>query len=144
MKAINAIGIAGSKSNLGNLPAVAEETQQAESLGYSTLWIPGGQDDILPVLDRAVRASTNIRVASGIIGMDRANATDVAALYTDVQRDHPGRLLIGLGGAHGARPLKTAGGFLDELDSAGVPRGTRVLAALGPRMLALARDRAGG
>jgi probable F420-dependent oxidoreductase len=138
------IGIAASKLNLDNLSAVADEAQQVESLGYSTLWIPGGQDNILPVLDRAVRATSTIRVASGIIGVERVPAAEVAALYTDVQRDHSGRLLLGLGGAHGLQPLKTVEGFLDELDGAGVPRTARILAALGPKMLALARRRADG
>ena len=138
------IGIAGSKLNLDDLSAVADEAQQVESLGYSTLWIPGGQDDILPRLDRAVRTTSTIRVASGIIGVERVPAAEVAALYTDVQREQFGRLVLGLGGAHGARPLKTVEGFLDELDAAGVPRTARILAALGPKMLALARNRADG
>lgn len=144
MSTLGAIGIAGSKANLDNPSAVADEAREVEELGYSTLWIPGGQADILPALDRAVRATTSIRIASGIIGVERVPAADLAALYAGVHRDQPDRLVLGLGGAHGARPLKTVEGFLDELDSAGVPRTARILAALGPKMLALARRRADG
>ena len=43
-----------------------------------------------------------------------------------------------------ARPLDTLNAYLDTLDAAGVNAGSRVLAALGPNMLALARDRASG
>jgi probable F420-dependent oxidoreductase len=49
-----------------------------------------------------------------------------------------------LGGAHNAQPLATLNDYLDVLDAAAVPAGSRVLAALGPNMLALARERASG
>jgi probable F420-dependent oxidoreductase len=144
MRTIGAIGIAGSKANMDNPSAVADEAREVEGLGYSTLWVPGGQAQILPALDRAVRATTNIRIASGIVGVERVPAADLAALYAAVQRDQPDRLVLGLGGAHGSRPLQTVEGFLDELDASGVPRSARILAALGPKMLALARRRADG
>ncbi len=51
---------------------------------------------------------------------------------------------MGLGGPHNARPVATLDAYLDELDAAGVPASDRVLAALGPTMLALARDRSSG
>src|SRR5262245_46648213 len=44
----------------------------------------------------------------------------------------------------GARPIATLNAYLDRLDAAGVPAERRVLAALGPRMFDLARDRAAG
>jgi probable F420-dependent oxidoreductase len=96
------------------------------------------------MLDAAVRATTNIPVATGIIPVDSVPAADVIATYRALQRDHPGRFIVGLGGAHGSRPLATLNAYLDALDAAGVPADSRVLAALGPNMLALARDRAGG
>jgi probable F420-dependent oxidoreductase len=61
-----------------------------------------------------------------------------------LQPDHPRRFIVGLGGARNAHPLETLNTYLNELDCAGVPASTRVLAALGPNMLALARDRASG
>jgi probable F420-dependent oxidoreductase len=51
--------------------------------------------------------------------------------------------VVGLGGAHGAKPLTTLNAYLDEVDPV-VPRSRMVLSALGPRMLELARDRASG
>jgi probable F420-dependent oxidoreductase len=42
------------------------------------------------------------------------------------------------------RPYSAMVGYLDALDAAGVPAGRRVLAALGPKMLKLSRDRAAG
>jgi probable F420-dependent oxidoreductase len=90
----------------------------------------------------AVRATRRVRVASAIISVDRFGVDEVAALYSGLEADHPGRLVVGLGGAHGPNPLLTLGGYLDRLVS--VPATARVLAALGPRMLDLARDRAAG
>lgn len=42
------------------------------------------------------------------------------------------------------RPYASMVGYLDALDAAGVPAGRRMLAALGPKMLGLSRDRAAG
>jgi probable F420-dependent oxidoreductase len=70
----------------------------------------------------------------------------VAALYAELEASHPGRFVVGLGGAHGVDPLATLGQYLDRLDSQppAVPQAVRVMAALGPRMLDLARERASG
>jgi probable F420-dependent oxidoreductase len=134
------IGLAGSNPYTDDAAVVADEARHAESLGYSTLWRSGN----LPMLEAAVRATHSIPVATGIIPVASVPAADVVAVYEALQRDHPGRFLVGLGGAHNAKPLDTVNSYLDELDAAGVPASSRVLAALGPNMLALARDRAGG
>jgi probable F420-dependent oxidoreductase len=42
------------------------------------------------------------------------------------------------------RPFATLGAYLDRLDAAGVASTARIMAALGPRMLDLARERASG
>ena len=65
---------------------------------------------------------------------------------------YPGRFLLGLGASHAplaegySHPYAHMVRYLDALDSAQPPvaREGRVLAALGPRMLALARERAAG
>jgi len=134
------IGLASSYPYTDDAAVVADEAQRIESLGFSTLWRSGN----LPMLDAAVRATSHIPVATGIIPVDSVPAADVVATYQSLQRDHPGRFVVGLGGAHGAQPLKTLNAYLDALDDAGVTADARVLAALGPNMLALARDRASG
>ena len=81
-----------------------------------------------------------------------------AADFGRIQTAHPDRFLLGLGISHSTwlvdreqpgrygRPIATMREYLDALEAAAppVPRGNRVLAALGPRMLELARDRAAG
>jgi probable F420-dependent oxidoreductase len=68
-------------------------------------------------------------------------ATEVIAAYRSIDA---GRFIVGLGGARDAHPMATLNAYLDELDAADVVADLRILAALGPNMLALARDRAGG
>src|SRR4051812_25312014 len=140
MTTLGPIGLASSYPYTDDATVVADEAQRIESLGFSTLWRSGN----LPMLDAAVRATTHIPVATGIIPVDSVPAADVVATYQALQRDHQGRFVVGIGGAHGAQPLKTLNAYLDALDDAGVAAESRVLAALGPHMLALARERAGG
>ncbi|MGX9788052.1 TIGR03620 family F420-dependent LLM class oxidoreductase [Mycobacterium sp. MMS18-G62] len=134
------IGLASSNPYTDDATVVADEARHAERLGYSTLWRSGN----LPMLEAAVHATATIPVATGIIPVSSVPAADVIATYKSLQDDHPGRFIVGLGGAHNARPVATLNAYLDELDAAGIPADSRVLAALGPTMLALARDRASG
>ncbi|HKE76733.1 MAG TPA: TIGR03620 family F420-dependent LLM class oxidoreductase [Acidimicrobiales bacterium] len=135
------IGVALAPLDDSLLPSVAALEEQ----GYPTVWITGGPLAGLEQVVAAVDATERIRVATGILSVDRFDADAVTALYADLEDRHPGRLVVGLGGAHGARPLGTLGAYLDRLDApGGVPEDRRVLAALGPRMLDLARDRSSG
>ncbi len=140
MITLGPIALASSNPYVDDPAVVADEAHQAEGLGFATLWRSGN----LPMLDAAMRATQTIPVATGIIPVSAVPAADLVATYTALQRDHAGRFIVGLGGARNAHPVATLNAYLDELDSAGVPAGERVLAALGPNMLALARDRAGG
>lgn len=90
----------------------------------------------------AVRATRTIVVSTGVIPVVRVPAADVIAVHTELEDTNPGRFVVGLGGAHGPHPIGTLNAYLDELDAVGI--GDRVLAALGPNMLALARNRARG
>lgn len=140
MSSFGPIGLASAYPYTDDATVVADEARHVESLGYATLWRSGN----LPMLDAAVRATKSIPVATGIIPVSVVPAVDVVATYRALERDHPGRFVVGLGGARAITPLDTLNAYLGELDSAGVPAQRRVLAALGPKMLELARERAGG
>src|SRR5260370_42213338 len=140
MTTLGPSGLAGSNPYPDDPAVVADEARRVESLGFSTLWRSGN----LPMLDAAVRATTSIPVATGVIPVDSVPAADVITTYRFLQRDHPGRFIVGLGGAHGARPLQTLNAYLDALDAAGIPAEPPALAAPGPNMPALARHRASG
>jgi probable F420-dependent oxidoreductase len=124
-------------------PGFAATAGRLERLGYSTIWLTGGPMTSLAQVTDVVRATSTATIATGIIPVDSFPSTDVATLYTELEAAAPGRFVAGLGGAHGADPLATLHAYLDDLDGV-VPRERRVMAALGPKMLRLARDRASG
>jgi probable F420-dependent oxidoreductase len=126
--------------------AFLDATIELEALGYSTIWLSGGPLRSLARIREVVDATRDVKVASGIISVDRFDAATVATAYAEIEAAHPGRFVVGLGGAHGPEPLRTLAGYLDTLDSQppSVPATARILAALGPRMLRLARDRTAG
>lgn len=118
-----------------------------EQMGYSAIWVAGGELATLDPLLRILRATTRVAVVPGIIPLDVHGPEAIAELYAEAERVAPGRLVVGLGGPQrtpvGA--LAALGKALDELDAdPAVPRERRLLAALGPRKLDMARDRFGG
>lgn len=113
-----------------------------EGLGFGTLWVNGGQLDTLDGLTDLLAGTNTVKVGSAIIPPDRYNAAEVCALYQRAELRAPGRLVVGLGTPHRPKALTLVGAYLDEL--ACVPDSRMLLAAHGPRALALARDRCGG
>jgi len=138
------------KLNLGSFGVVLSvaadgahraEAAELETLGYGTIWLPGGQIDRLDRIAELAEAAKSARVASAIIPVDVYQPGAVSQLYAELEASAPGRLVVGLGGPQRARPLAVLNDYLDRLD---VPPGRLILAALGPRKLELARDRAAG
>ena len=117
-----------------------------ERLGYRTLWIAGGQLDRLERVTELLGATDGARVATGIISPDAYGPEAVARFYGKTETAAPGRFVVGLGGSQRRPQLRELHGYLDALDGAPVPvpAGRRILAALGPRKLAVARDRCAG
>jgi len=123
-----------------------DEAAEVERLGYSAVWLPGGQIDTLDRLADLAAATTAVSVGASVISLDVYAPPQVAGLYAQLEKTSPGRLITGLGGPQNPRPLPALRAFLDQLDQADppVPDRRRLLAALGPRKLELARDRAAG
>lgn len=130
---------------------------QLHLLGYETVWRSGGFDRGLnPDFARFLEANNRIKVASGIHSIWTTTAQETASAVARLEASHPGRFLLGLGvshapmvestGIHYRQPLRHMVEYLDALDAARptVEKSQRALAALGPRMLALAAERAGG
>jgi probable F420-dependent oxidoreductase len=122
-----------------------------ERLGYGAIWIGGSPAGDLRLAEQLLDATTTLTVATGIVNIWKDAAEQVAASYQRIQARHPGRFLLGIGVGHpeatGARydkPYEAMVGYLDDLDAAQVPKGRRVLAALGPKMLKLSAERAAG
>jgi probable F420-dependent oxidoreductase len=89
-------------------------------------------------------------VATAIVNMWTNDAAEIARSYQRIAAKHPDRFLLGVGVGHPEavktyqRPIDKIVEYLDGLDAGGVPAERRVLAALGPKALALAADRAAG
>ena len=135
-------------------PAVPAAAAELERLGYGTIWFSGGSGtrgfDIARVL---ASATSRIAIATGITSIWATTAEQSAAGFEQLEREAPGRFLLGLGVSHapmvnhGApgryrQPLRAMADYLGELTA--VPRDRRVLAALGPKMLDLAQRESAG
>lgn len=126
----------------------ADAAAELETLGFGALWL-GSSPSALHA-EPLLQATERITVGTSIQSIWQHTAADTAARFAELEREHPGRFLLGLGVSHAKlasqyrRPLAALAAYLDELDTAGVPAERRVLAALGPKTLQLARDRAAG
>ncbi|MGC7099161.1 TIGR03620 family F420-dependent LLM class oxidoreductase [Amycolatopsis lurida] len=131
-----------------------ESVQELEELGWPAFWVPEllGRE-ALTLAGFLLSATERITVVNGIaqIGPREPRWTHGAAkLLADA---YPGRHVLGLGygGARpGPKPLQAMRQYLDDLDATTdvnpAPAGPmrRILAAYGPKMLELARERSAG
>ena len=140
------LGPVGVTVTPGEDRAFLDGMAELEGFGFSTIWLAGGPLKHLGQIRAVADATRDVKVAGGIIPVDRFDAGSVAATWAEIEAAHPDRFVVGLGGAHGPRPLRTLSAYLDTLDTVPptVPATARVLAALGPRMLRLARERSAG
>ncbi|HEY7077574.1 MAG TPA: LLM class F420-dependent oxidoreductase [Solirubrobacteraceae bacterium] len=123
---------------------------EIEALGYGALWVGGSPstEQVRPFLE----ATSEIPVLTGILNVWQHEPAAVAAGHAELERDFPGRFVLGIGCGHPeatseyTRPVKAMREFFDGLDAASppVPREQRVAAALGPKMLDLAAERSLG
>ena len=127
---LGAIGIAIDVS-----PSYLDDARELESLGYTSVWLPGGQIDRLDRLADLVRATET----ATIVPVDVYPPGQTGELFDELSGT--GRFVLGLGGPQSARPLAQLREYLDGLE---VPADRILLAALGPEELEMARDRAAG
>ena len=127
-----------------------EAARIAEDLGYGAWWVGGSPQaaDLRPILE----ATSGLVAATGILNVWRSDAARTASDTAALRREHPGRVMLGIGIGHPEatsdyrRPLTAMRAFLDALDAAPEPPPVeeRCLAALRPKMLDLARERTAG
>jgi len=154
--ALTGVGIWNTGLRYGDPGAAAEAVAELEELGYTAAWIPDVGGPVLDAVENLLAASRRIVVATGILNLWMHEPAAVAAGYAGLTAAYGERFLLGIGVSHAPlvegtgqayrRPLAATRRFLDGLDAAPepVPAGERVLAALGPKMLALAAERSGG
>jgi probable F420-dependent oxidoreductase len=136
-----------------------EAAQELEQLGYGCIWVPEavGRE---PFASCALLLSgtKRIGVATGIASMYARSAITMQAGWRTLTEAFGERFTLGIGASHEHmatklhksaydKPYSTMVAYLDQMDkglyAAAAPASTprRVLAALGPRMLALSAER---
>ena len=75
------LGPIGIALNVSADDTYLKEAAELEELGYSTLWLPGGQIDTLDRIAAIVRATTSVPVASVIIPVDVYGPAEVSQLH---------------------------------------------------------------
>jgi probable F420-dependent oxidoreductase len=139
-----------------------EVAAELEELGYGAVWVPDavGRD---PLVHAALLlgGTNRIAIGTGIAQIYGRDPMTMTGGWKTISEAFPGRFVLGLGVSHqpmveGLRghtygpPLTAMREYLERMDTAMYvaaeptepPR--RVLAALGPKMLALAAERADG
>lgn len=127
---------------------LAEDAAELEELGFGAVWLGGNSSaaNAAPLIE----ATSELTVGTSIQSIWQHEPDAAATAFAELESAHPGRFLLGLGVSHAkrveqyARPYSALVEHLDGLDAAGVPSDRRLLAALGPKSLRLARDRAAG
>jgi probable F420-dependent oxidoreductase len=151
------VGVWASPLRYADPAAIADAAAELESLGYTALWIPDTGGDVFGAVASLLRSTQDIVVATGILNLWMHSPQDSATAFADLTAEYGDRFLLGIGVSHAPlidkddpgryrRPLASMTAFLDGLDAAQptVPVASRVLAALGPKMLDLAAHRSGG
>lgn len=143
-------------------PVAAQAAQRIESLGYSTLWIPEAVGKHPFVQASWLLANTErLNVATGIASIYHREPGATLAGQNSLAEQSGDRFLLGLGVSHkpmveGVRglaygpPVASMRRYLEGMDASPYSGATpatkpkRVIAALGPKMLELARDSCDG
>ena len=140
----------------------AEAVAELDELGYGALWAPEAWGrEAFSAAGLYLASSSRMVVATGIASIWGRDAVASANATRTLSGAYDGRFLLGLGVSHRplverlrghayASPVEALEAYLDALDAAPMVAAekdepvTRVVAALGPRMLALAAAKADG
>lgn len=151
-------GIWSHQLRYGDPGQIAAAAGELEALGYSALWIPDVGGDLFGPLANLLGATTTASVATGILNVWMHTPEEAAAQHARLTAEHGPRFVCGIGISHRPlidhvnapgtyqRPVEKMAEYLDGLDTAPTPlaMSDRVIAALGPKMLELARTRSAG
>ena len=155
---LSGTGIWSGALRYGDAAVAAERAAELEGLGYTALWVPDIGGNLFASVATLLGATSTVTIATGILNVWMHTPDETAAQHAALTAAHGERFLCGLGISHrplidavnepGAyqKPLAKMAEYLDGLDAAEVPlaQDARVLAALGPKMLELARTRTAG
>jgi probable F420-dependent oxidoreductase len=151
------VGLWSAQLRYGDPGRTAEAAAELDELGFTALWIPDLGGPVLELVENLLKATDRTLIATGVLNLWIHDPAQVAAGYADLRAAYSDRFLLGIGVSQAAvvdsaepgryrKPLAAMRAFLDNLDAAPVPVPSdhRVLAAIGPKMLSLSAERAGG
>ncbi|OEV09309.1 TIGR03620 family F420-dependent LLM class oxidoreductase [Streptomyces nanshensis] len=145
------LGDFGVLSCIGRRPPAeqAAAARRWEAAGAETIWLGGSS--VLWETEAILDATTpQVTVGTAIQSIWDCTPQVTASRFASLEEQHPGRILLGLGVSHQETtpayhsPCEVMAQYLDALNEAGVPKERRILGALGPQMLDLARQEAAG
>lgn len=141
-------GIWSASLRYGDPGEIADAVGELDALGYSAAWIPDFGDDVYGALELLLGATSDLVAATGVMNIWLQTPEATNGWWQGLSSAHRDRTLLGLGVSHApligeqwGKPLGTMRAFLDTLE---VPEEHLCLAALGPKMQLLARDRTSG
>lgn len=122
--------------------------KQIEDAGFPSVWIPSVNNvAALEPIEATLSATKRLIVGTGIASIWTWDPAELGARADRLAITYPGRFILGLGNSHApivestgqsyTRPYSKMVRFLDALQTVAPV----VLAALGPKMLELSRDR---
>lgn len=159
------IGKLGVWSNIDGFTAAAALAfaRRVEGWGYGALWVPEGLGrEVFSACAWLLAGTTRLTLASGIANIYARDAISAAAAQKGLNEQSGGRFLLGLGVSHiplvqdarhhvYGKPVETMRAYLTAMAAApyravAVPqeRPRTLLAALGPKMIALSGELADG
>ncbi|MDE2596647.1 MAG: TIGR03620 family F420-dependent LLM class oxidoreductase [Sphingomonadales bacterium] len=146
------IGVWSMEMRFGDKGRIAEAATELDSLGFGALWVPGGiGGDITGDLDLLLGATSRMAAATGILNVWKHDPAQIAQWFAGLPAGQQARTMLGLGVSHShiigeayAKPLTVMRDYLGALAAAGMSQDHLCLAALGPKMQELARERTAG
>ena len=161
-KRIGRVGVWSSDVERLSAAAARDYVRELEALGIAALWIPEslGSKEIFAHAGLLLASCDRLVIATGIANMWARDATAMANGQRTLAEGYRRRFLLGVGVSHApivkmrgasyAKPIENMTSYLDAMDKAPYTGPapseplSRVLAALGPRMLRLSAERAIG
>ncbi len=127
-----------------------QQLREIEGLGYGAIWAGGSPAAELSWVDPILEQTSTLKLATGIVNIWTAEPGPTAESFHRIEKAFPGRFVLGIGVGHPEahqqyrKPVDALTDYLDKLDEYGVPKESRVVAALGPKVLRLSAERSAG
>ena len=146
------VGIWSMELRFGDPGAAADAAAELDDAGWGALWFPGGHGgDVFGNSERLLNATKRAAIATGILNLWFHEPAEVADWWQGLPDGQRARMFLGIGVSHAARigeawakPVEVTREYIGKIAAAGLPAEAMCLAALGPKMLELARDKTAG